>query len=158
MIIYIDTDGVIADFDKGVIDYLMVSTKTMQEDHPNFVNALCAITKFGFFRELPPMDDADVLMAGLSDFQRKILTCHGSHRNKKAVAYQKHQWIDTHFPGHEVISVDSGLHKAWWASEKAVLIDDRKKNVDAFRDAGGRAILHENALQSLYELSDMLDI
>ena len=49
----------------------------------------------------------------------------------------------------------SGSQKAAFAYEGSVLIDDRKKNIDAWENAGGIGILHTSAKETINALKEL---
>jgi 5'-nucleotidase len=54
------------------------------------------------------------------------------------------------------INLVRAFEKADYANENAILIDDLEKNIKAFREKGGKAILFKNATQALKELKRFL--
>ena len=49
------------------------------------------------------------------------------------------------------------VRKAAFAHKKAVLIDDRDKNIDCWVEAGGIGILHTTADNTIKQLNDIIN-
>lgn len=146
-VVYLDLDGVLANFCGGVardagvpeesLDCWELWTKlNMTEiEFWDWLNSRpaqwwadlepypWAMDLYGFFLELGPV-------------------CFATSPSKSAASYAgKYQWLCDHFgakaAGHSLM----GHAKHWLAAPNRVLIDDADKNVDAFREYGGRAVL-----------------
>jgi len=151
--IYVDSDGVVADFEALVSKHVGKPFKDITrgtlwravEDYDNNVGP--------FFEHLPKMRDADILM----DFVRgnfvnvKILTASG-HVPKNG-PQQKINWYKKHY-GHDLVVkvVTKSPDKAQYAHPRAILIDDRSKSIDPWVAAGGIGILHTSAQSTIAEL------
>lgn len=156
--IYIDSDGVIADFDKKVIEIL--GGKRIHEVPKG--RLWSSIERYD--KEVEPFFESLELMPGarrLVDFARgnfenvKILTATGF--TPANGGEQKIRWYAKHFPGLEVIVVKKSPDKAAYAHPKAVLIDDRSKSTDPWLSAGGIAILHTSVDNSIAVLKGLID-
>ena len=76
--------------------------------------------------------------------------------NRELVVYDKNEWIKRYVdPGVVVTCTMSGSQKAAFAYEGSVLIDDRKKNIDAWESAGGIGILHTSAKETIETLKEL---
>lgn len=109
-----------------------------------------------FFRSLPKMDDADVLMDFLfsTGFPVKILTACGY--TPKDAKEQKIQWYAEHYPNVECIVVSKSRDKATYAHPRSILIDDRKKSITPWNEAGGIGILHVSAEDTIRQLQEIV--
>lgn len=108
-----------------------------------------------FFRSMPKMADADELIEYLMPRYRsvKILTAGGF--TPKNVGQQKIDWYAEHYPSLEVVVVNKSLDKAKYAAPDAILIDDRTKSTYPWEQAGGIAILHRNAKDTIRQLESL---
>lgn len=156
--IYVDSDGVLADFDGYVLNKF---GKRVSDFNPkgSFWQAItyhdAHVEKF--FRNLPKMPDADELMAHLmsAGFKSvKVLTaCGYTPRDAKQ---QKIDWYAEHFPGVECIVVSKSPDKAEYAHPYSILIDDRAKSIDPWRAKGGIGILHTSAEDTIAQLNAII--
>lgn len=74
------------------------------------------------------------------------------------VAEQKKRWIQNHIDANVmVIAVREGADKAAMVQNKGdILVDDWRKNCDAWEAVGGLAVKYENATQAIADLEDLL--
>lgn len=156
--IFVDSDGVIADFD----GYLLTHFGKSMSDFPKG-QAWAAITHRDktvekFFRSLPKMADADVLVThlrGLPVKSVKVLTACGY--TPKDAKEQKIEWYAEQYPGLECIVVSKSPDKAEYAHPYSILIDDRSKSIDPWVAKGGIGILHTSAEDTIAQLTAILD-
>lgn len=156
--IYIDSDGVIADFDAYVIEKFGKSVSEFESKNKFW-------SKLGwfnnnvepFFSNLPKMAHADELIKLLTEkfHHVKILTATG--HVPKNVGEQKTEWYAKHYPYLEVILVRKSSEKAKYAHSGAILIDDRDKSIVPWVEAGGIGCLFES-MESVTNLLKTLEI
>lgn len=138
--LYIDLDGVMADFDGAFPQVFGLDHRSLADDemwghingHPSF------------FRDLPPMRGAVDFFRCVEHLNPVILTaCPKS--NYPHVAAQKRAWVRAHLSQTcMVLPVLGGRHKPLFMHQAGdVLIDDFGKNCIAWEEAGGVAIKHE---------------
>ena len=156
--LFVDLDGVLCDFEKGV---RRITGKETSELHPRQMWPAIARTK-DFYNRLEWMNDGKELWEAVKDCSPVILT--GLPMGKWAEP-QKRAWCERELGA--AIPVITGLsrHKAdlalLWMEERGlmdkipVLIDDRLKIKEPWEAAGGRFILHLNAQRSIEELKNM---
>jgi hypothetical protein len=146
--IYLDCDGVLADFDKGAAAILGATPKAYEKRHSpgRFWKQLA--TADGFFEHLEPMADAYELFEAVKHRNPIILT--GLPRGNWAEP-QKRRWAERHFPGVEVITTMAAL-KREHCHPGDVLVDDRDKHRHVWEAAGGVFIHHKSARSSIAEL------
>lgn len=138
--VYLDLDGVMADFDQAFPSIFGLDHRTLADD------AMWAMINShpSFFRDLAPMPGALSFFRSIEHLNPVILTaCPKS--NYPHVAGQKRAWVREHLSATcTVLPVMGGRHKALFMHRAGdVLIDDMPKNCAAWSDAGGTAILHE---------------
>lgn len=137
--LYLDLDGVMADFDSTFPQVFGLDHRTLADDemwarintHPNF------------FRSLPPMEGALEFFAEIRHLRPIVLTaCPKS--NYAHVAEQKREWVREHLGAEfHVLPVWGGASKPLFMHAPGdILIDDYRRNTEAWAAAGGRAILH----------------
>jgi len=146
--IYLDCDGVLADFDKGAEAILGATPRAFEERHGagQFWRRLARAE--GFFDGLDPLPDAFELYEAVRDKRPIILT--GMPRGKWAEP-QKRRWAERHFPGVPVITTMAAL-KREHCHPGDVLVDDRDQHRHLWEDAGGHFILHTSAKASIAAL------
>lgn len=146
--IYLDCDGVLADFDRGAEAILGMPPRQFEQRYNAglFWKRLAAAPDF--FGALEPLPDAFELYEAVHHLQPVILT--GMPRGNWA-APQKRRWAAKHFPGVEIITTMAAL-KREHCHPGDVLVDDRDTYRKAWEDAGGAFVHHRNARSSIAEL------
>lgn len=146
--IYLDCDGVLADFDRGAAAVLGM--------HPRAFEAKYGIKAFwrrlahapAFFETLELLPGATTLYEAVRDRDPIILT--GLPLGRWA-APQKRAWAQRHFPGVPVITTSAAL-KREHCHPGDVLVDDRDQYRHLWEEAGGRFVLHKDARSSVRQL------
>jgi hypothetical protein len=154
---FLDCDGVLADFDRGVAEALGMYPDEYRALHgePAMWDALRRVPNF--YADLPLMPDAAELVDGV----RVLTGTHGRPTILTGVpmggwaAPQKTRWRDRHFPSLPMITTASRL-KATYAEPGDILIDDRPKYKDLWEAKGGHFIVHRSARESLTKLAGIL--
>ena len=173
--IYCDMDGVLVDFEQGVVDYITDKIKTGEAEDLRLAIKREYITKgdlsgvgknqdvrkymykqlkdaADFWENLPWMSNGPDLWAAIAPYDPNILTTpmgYGSEIGKQA-------WIDKNLnpPPQKVFMSDE---KYKWANKNSILIDDWTKNTIPWEEKGGLALLYkdneiEKTLAQLQEL------
>lgn len=155
--VYVDSDGVVVDFDSYCVQHFGKPVEAF-DPKSRFWQAVDHHDKNvqKFFRHMPKMADADVLLDFLvANFRSvKILTACGY--TPKDAKEQKIEWYAEHYPSIECIVVPKSPDKAAYAKPDAFLIDDRSKSIDPWIAAGGRGILHKSAGKTIAELMSLV--
>ncbi len=146
--IYLDCDGVLADFDTGAANTLAMHPRDFERRHglKKLWEALAATPHF--FERLPLLPDAMELYEAVKHTEPVILT--GLPRGSWA-APQKVRWAARYFPGVEIITTNAALKREHCHPGDA-LVDDRTKYAHLWEDAGGVFIHHRDARRSIEEL------
>jgi hypothetical protein len=148
--IFLDCDGVLADFDKGAEQILGLAPGVFEKRHGagEFWKRLARADNF--FDSLDPMPDAFELYQAVRQWNPIILT--GLPRGKWAEP-QKRRWAQRHFPGVPVITTSAAL-KREHCHPGDVLVDDRDKHRHLWEAAGGVFVLHRDARSSIQALRE----
>ena len=149
--VYLDMDGVLADFFGGVEKlYGVQHWKELTSDKTKDLKqeVINRITGSDFFATLPKFKSAEALIDIVKKFtggKFSISTSplRGDHENS---AKYKKIWISNNIEKPDEIIVTANKEKD--ATDKAtgtpnILIDDRPKNIERFRNAGGYGILYQ---------------
>ncbi|HEY0437861.1 MAG TPA: hypothetical protein VGC92_14565 [Phenylobacterium sp.] len=146
--IYLDCDGVLADFDTGATQILGLAPGEFETRHGarEFWRRLARADNF--FDNLEPMADAFELFEAVRHRNPIILT--GMPHGRWAEP-QKRRWAQRHFPGVPVITTSAAL-KREHCHPGDVLVDDRAQHQRAWEAAGGMFIVHTSAKASIEAL------
>ena len=165
-IVYVDMDGVLADFFGGVEKlYGVEHWKELTSNKDEGVlkqEVINRITGTDFFATLPEFPTADQLIAMVKKFTGgtfSILTSplRGDHEN--STKYKK-IWITQHIANPEQVIVTG--RKEAYAKDKAsgtpnILIDDRPTNIERWQNAGGYGILYQANRDQLTKVQQALN-
>lgn len=149
--LFLDCDGVLADFDAGARALLGTDPATFEKRHGKgeFWRRLARAPDF--YATLPKLADADLLFEGVRHLRPVILT--GLPIGKWA-APQKVRWAAAHFPGVPIITcMARDKHRHIRGAD--VLVDDRLSHKAAWEEAGGVYIVHRSARESLAALAEI---
>ena len=151
--LFLDADGVLADFDQGARRLLGMSPKDYIAAHRRGAFWARLAKAKNFYGTLPEMPDARLLFDAVKHLKPTILT--GLPVGKWA-APQKVKWAAEHFPGVPIITcMARDKHKHMHPGD--VLVDDREKHRAAYEDAGVVFVHHKNAEDSLRQLAKIFE-
>lgn len=151
MQLFVDMDGVLADFDAGYekITGIRPDKKADNVDW-NLVKAIP-----GFYQNLPPMPDFEELWEGVEQYNPIILT--GVPRSVKEAEFNKRSWITKHIGiSQPMIACRSSEKSRYIRNPGDIIIDDWEKYKDKWIKRGGRWITHTSAKSSLKQLEIMM--
>lgn len=146
--LFLDLDGVLADFEGGAEQLLGMPAEQYQAQRGPGAFWKKLATAPDFYGSLALLPDAQELFDGVAHLDPIILT--GLPIGKWAEP-QKRAWVERHFPGLQVITT-LARNKYTYCTPGDVLVDDREKYADAWEKAGGIFILHTSAASSLAEV------
>jgi 5'(3')-deoxyribonucleotidase len=156
--LYLDMDGVVADFDEYAFRTLGVPPS--QGIYPDDIWQKLAANE-RIYRDLIKTPYADDLVAECrdlaitKDYDLIFLTAVPKANDIKWAFYDKVFWAREYFPDIPVhfgpYSVDKWRH----CQPGDILIDDRVSNIDEWRTAEGIAIHHQDIKATLFELSKL---
>ena len=149
--LYLDCDGVLADFDRGATEILGISPARFQARYNPGLFWKKLKSAPDFYARLPLMAGAERLFEAVRHLDPVILT--GLPIGNWA-APQKEKWAAQHFPGTPIITcmaVDKRNH----AREGDVLVDDTLKHRHLWEEAGGIFVHHQSVDETLVELAQI---
>jgi hypothetical protein len=146
--LYLDCDGVLADFDQGATAVLGLHPRAFQKRYwlAQFWQKLASAPDFFF--GLPLMPDAMQLFDAVRSLDPIILT--GLPRGDWA-GEQKVRWAAQHFPGTRIITT-MARDKRDHANKGDVLVDDQIRHRHLWEEAGGVFVHHTNAAETIEAL------
>ena len=152
--LYLDCDGVLADFDRGATELLGMTPKAYQKRHGigPFWKKLARAPDFYF--GLPLLPDAMQLFDAVRHFDPIILT--GLPVGNWA-ADQKVRWAALHFPGTRIITT-MARDKRDHAKQGDVLVDDQIRHAHLWEEAGGIFVTHTDAKSTIRKLEPYFDV
>jgi len=144
--IYIDLDGVLADFSKRYKEKFKV-TPEQTRSNKQFGSYFAEFIADREFQTLDPMHDAFVLINHLDmlPVEKQILSSTARPDSHDAIAPQKLEWLRAHGINYKANFVPGKSLKYKFATPHSIIIDDTKSVIDDWNKAGGIGILHKNA-------------
>lgn len=161
MQVFLDSDGVLADFDTLAGEILGMPPREFERvKHTGGAAEMWKrlYEHEDFFYKIPKMPDADELVQGVIDmgFDPIVLTGIPSKDGSDWAIGQKMRWYAEKYPDLPVItckSKDKLLHMI--EGKHNVLIDDWTQHKAAWERAGGTFIVHTSAKKSLQDLAQV---
>lgn len=147
--LFLDCDGVLADFDAGAKDLLGMTPREFEQRFGKGEFWRRLARHGNFYGDLPEMSDAQQLFRAVKHLNPTILT--GLPLGKWA-APQKERWAAGHFPGVPIITT-MARQKHLHMEPGDVLVDDRENHRHLWENAGGIFIHHKNAADSIRQLA-----
>jgi len=164
-VVYLDMDGVLADFFGGVEKmYGVQHWKELSSDKTKDLKqeVINRITGTDFFATLPKFQSADALIDLVKKFTGGTFSINtsplrGDHENS---AKYKKVWISNNIPQPAEIIVTG--RKESYAKDKAsgtpnILVDDRPANIQRWQGAGGYGILYQANRDQLTKVKEALE-
>jgi hypothetical protein len=158
--IYLDMDGVVADFDKRFTDLAGMGPSEFEEKYGknafwDFIDE--GDNKLVFWIGIPPMSDAKQLVDFVSNYDYEMLTAPSL---KKQSVMGKGLWMKNQtnkglFPFKPKVNYKSAKNKKDFAAPNHILIDDREDNINSWIAAGGIGILHTSASSTINQLKKL---
>lgn len=144
--IYLDMDGVIADFDKKYIE-LHGITPREAEKHKKFDHLFTEfIQKKGFqtLNLMPGAIDGLTFLRKHLTVPTQILSSTANEARYDEISKQKKIWLETHGITFTPNFVPGKRHKYKFAAPDHIIIDDTESVIDQWKEAGGIGILHKD--------------
>ncbi len=174
MIINIDMDGVVADFDRFAFEVLGRETgwnrPTITPSEwaklaaiPNFYQQLPVIEASKEFvqtikkvvKQIADDTEIEIQIRFLTAIPKKTKSADGWDGMPTA-EQDKRIWAEKHFPGIPVEIGPYSQDKKKWCSDGDILIDDKDSNIYDWFAAGGWGILHSGTEKKDYDETGML--
>jgi hypothetical protein len=159
--IYVDMDGVVADFDKRFRDISGMAPKEFENKYGKkaFWDLIDEENKIKFWVGIPPMPGASELISFVSRHDYEMLTAPSI---KKQSRLGKNLWIRNHtgdiFPSKPKVNFRFAKEKHLIKPQLTnfdILIDDRAATIDNWNAAGGTGILYKSAPQVISKLKEL---
>jgi len=158
--IYVDMDGVVADFDQRFIDLSGMLPREFEAKYGK--NAFWEFidegdNKLKFWVGIPQMSDAQQLIDFVSKYDYEMLTAPSL---KKQSLMGKGLWMINQtkkglFPSKPKVNYKSAKNKKDFAEPNHILIDDKASTIDSWNAAGGIGILHTSASNTISQLKKL---
>lgn len=151
--IYIDMDGVIADFSKRYKEKFRVTPEETR-NNKEFNSYFDKFISDGEFSTLDLMPDATELLNFVSelDTPKEILSSTARPQNHGMIAPQKQMWLNKHNIHYKANFVPGKSLKYKYATSNSIIIDDTQSVIDDWNKAGGIGILHTDAISTIANL------
>jgi hypothetical protein len=159
--LFVDMDGVVADFEKGVS--AVMGERLDQERYDRDSKYRSKMWKWvkqhakeggTLWEDLPMMPDGQALWNYVKKYDPTVLTAMGNPAY--GAEPQKRKWIAEKFGSRvPVIVTRKSDEKAQYAAPNRILIDDREKSIGPWEAAGGIGILHKNTADTIRQLKEM---
>lgn len=148
--IYVDMDGVIADFEKRYKEKFKVSPEQTR-DNKSFGGFFDKFIADKEFATLDMMPDARLLLQFLDTLSepKEILSSTASEKWHDNIMPQKKEWLKNHGIQYKANLVPGKKHKYKFATPDSIIIDDTKSVIDDWTKAGGIGIWHTDAISTI---------
>ena len=159
--VYLDMDGVLADFDQRFRDISGMEPRDFENKYgrKEFWNLIDEENKIKFWVGIPVMDGAAALVNAVKDYNYELLT---SPSAKKQSYLGKILWVKNHtgsvFPSKPRINFKRAKEKHEvkpQLSQTDILIDDREDTIGRWNAAGGTGIVYKSVGQVLNDLKKL---
>lgn len=149
--IYVDMDGVLADFDEGLIRLCGIKPMPQGNQPVEYQEKMwAAMRDYGpFYDDLLPMKGAVEVFTSLYEkYGNKVEILTGvpkPHRGMNTATEDKTKWMKRYFNEHIVVNAVLRKDKVGFCKGKDyILIDDWNVNTDEWTEHGGTAIEFKN--------------
>lgn len=146
MQLFVDMDGVLADFDSGHEAAFGIRPCKQNDD----VDWQKVRAFAGFYEGLPPMPDMHDLWAYIERHRPIVLT--GVPSSVEEAPVNKRAWVRKHLGAHVEVRCCRSKDKSLHAAPGDILIDDWEKYRHLWVAKGGRWVTHRSAAESIREL------
>lgn len=148
--IYLDMDGVLADFNTLAREYLGATTQDQSRAEqqgrwpPEQWARLTEVPNF--YRRLPKMPLSDSMVAAAKKFRDdlgwdlRVLTAIPKDNGIPDCVQDKFDWMAEHYPGIRIHIGPYSQDKHQHCEAGDILVDDRESNCSQWTKAGGRAV------------------
>ena len=155
--IYLDMDGVIADFAKRYKELFHI-TPEQADRNRNFGGYFNSFIDTKQFANLDMMPDARMLLDHLNtlDIPVEILSSTARQDSHEDISDQKRVWLISHGINYTRNFVPGKSLKYTFATPESIIIDDTQSVIEDWNEAGGTAIHHTDAASTIASLDALL--
>mgnify|MGYP003703918363 FL=1 len=148
--IYLDMDGVIADFVKRYKELYHMEPREAEKNKKfdHYFNEFIETNQFATLDLMPGAMDAITFLRKAS-VPTQILSSTANEKRYDAISKQKMIWLQTHGITFNPIFVPGKKHKYKYATPDSIIIDDTESVIDDWKKAGGIGILHKDWMTTL---------
>ena len=155
--IYVDMDGVLSDWEAQFKRYSGGIPVNTYDNLHGKQNRFKLVNKNSpeYYANMPWMKDGKLLYNFVNSFPNVQILSHAPDAKSKI---GKQQWLKDKGITFEANLVTNRKDKSKFATDDSVLIDDREDVVNDFINAGGKAILHTNSIDTINQLKEILGV
>lgn len=162
--IYFDLDGVLADFDRGVLEQLGItpmSYNTATKEYTQLLWSTMSAEAPHFYKNLYPVADMDDLFLRVYEqYGDKVEILTGLPR-KETMPYaeqDKRDWVANWLHPSVVVNAVQTWEKPKFIKDNGcILIDDSTKTMQKWYDKGGWGVLYLSPIQTLLSLREIFE-
>jgi len=149
--IYLDMDGVIADFVKRYKEMYRMEPKDAEKkkEFDKFFNEFIKTNQFATLDLMPGAMEGLTFLRKHLTVPTQILSSTANEERYDAISNQKLIWLQTHGITFSANFVPGKKHKYKYAGPDKIIIDDTESVIDDWRKAGGIGILHKDWVTTL---------
>lgn len=159
MKLFLDLDGVFADFQTGALSLLNVDISNYDNDKKvrnTFWFEYEQNLHIRFYRNLPLLPDAMELWEYVKPHNPIFLSSCGRKSNYDDIAAQKTEWVYEKFGKVPIIVTLDSKSKSVYADTDAILVDDRNVSIIPWVEKNGIGVHHKNARNTIKILKTLL--
>jgi len=150
--VYLDMDGVIADFDEGVRQ--LTGRGPKEQSQRDMWKAILGTHESKFWEQLPPIKNYKSLVRFLEQNFEHVLILSSPGKGGQATIEGKQDWLTNNgVPFHAIFRRE----KEVYAEPNSLLIDDWSKNIEKWKQAGGQTLHYQNFKEAKKQLEDLLE-
>lgn len=149
--IYLDMDGVIADFDKKYIELHGITPREAEKNKKfdHYFNEFIEQKGFQTLDLLPGATEGLTFLRKHLTVPTQILSSTANEARYDEISKQKKIWLETHGITFTPNFVPGKRHKWKFAAPDKIIIDDTESVINQWKEAGGIGILHKDWMTTL---------
>ena len=144
--IYLDMDGVIADFVKRYKELYHMEPREAEKkkEFDKYFNEFIATGQFAKLDLMPGAMDGLTFLRKHLTVPTQILSSTANESRYEDISNQKLIWLQTHGITFSANFVPGKRHKYKFAGPDKIIIDDTESVINQWKEAGGIGILHKD--------------